>query len=295
MVTECDDAEGGPIDEGRPAPAVGHSPVRRWLELTVIIAVALVAAAIVRTYVAQPFYIPSESMEPTLHGCLGCTSDRIVVNKLVYRARTVHSGDIVVFTTPTSWTADGTPTGGASNVLTRLAAEIGVPSTQRYLVKRVIATGGQTIRCCDSSGRIEVLPAGATRWVSLDEPYVTDPLPVISATSSGRAFAAVTIPSGRLWVMGDNRNLSADSLYHLRVNDGNVVDSTVAQRTVVGKASVIAWPISRWRLLGPPQTFRGLAAGPPAPAWPIGVILGCLSAGAAIAGVGAHRYRRGRP
>jgi signal peptidase I len=147
-----------------------------------------------------------------------------------------------------------------------------VPPDERDLIKRVIAIGGQTVQCCDAQGRVQVSvtgPSGPFR--SLNEPYVyrdgTDnwtpadkPGQPLHDPTDTRTFGPVTIPKGRLWVMGDHRNDSADSAYHWRMSPGNVNDSTVPSGRVIGKAVVIAWPPSRWRTLGTPATFTHTAA-----------------------------------
>ena len=71
-----------------------------WWELPALIGLAIVIAILVKTFLVQPFYIPSESMEKTLHGCPGCSGDRILVSKIVYDFRDPHPGDIVVFNAP---------------------------------------------------------------------------------------------------------------------------------------------------------------------------------------------------
>ena len=80
-----------------------------WWELPVLIAVAIAVAVLIKTFLVQPFYIPSESMEKTLHGCPGCSGDRVLVNKLIFDMRDPHPGDIVVFRAPPNWDEEPTP------------------------------------------------------------------------------------------------------------------------------------------------------------------------------------------
>ena len=87
-----------------------------------------------------------------------------------------------------------------------------------------------------------------------------------------RAFGPVTVPKGRLWVMGDHRNDSADSRYHCGPSPQPRViptTSTVPIDDVIGKAFVIAWPLSRWRTLGTPSTFTTPAGASSASALPL--------------------------
>jgi signal peptidase I len=137
-----------------------------------------------------------------------------------------------------------------------------VPPDGLVLVKRVIATGGQTVRG-DAAGHVQVSTHGtAGPFRTLKEPYVYE-----SGSDSHAAFGPVTVPKGRLWVMGDHRNDSADSRFHCgsgatQGSDGPGCDptaSTVPINEVIGKAVIIAWPPSRWRTLGTPSTFKNAA------------------------------------
>lgn len=239
-----------------------------WWELPLLVAIAIGVAVLVKTFVIQPFYIPSQSMERTLHGCPGCSDDRILAFKPVYDVRDPHPGDIVVFDAPPGWN-EGPPPTAPSNPFVRAFRSVGqfigfVPPDDLVLVKRVIATGGQTIRgSTDASGRdvVQISDHGAAGpWRTLDEPFVFQDGPDPRGT-----FGPVTVPKGRLWVMGDHRNDSADSRFHCGVGGDaggcNPVTSTVPITDVIGKAIVIAWPPSRWRTLGTPATFTAAALG----------------------------------
>ncbi len=151
-----------------------------------------------------------------------------------------------------------------------------VPPDGQILVKRVIATGGQTVKG-DSSGHVQISTSGPKGpYRTLDEPYV---FVDAGQGNSMRAFGPVTVPKGRLWVMGDHRNDSADSRYHCGPgatdsgNDANcnlfAKEATVPVDDVIGKAFVIAWPPSRWRTLGTPSTFENAAAATVTPVLPV--------------------------
>jgi signal peptidase I len=305
------------VDGARPTdqPARPQNPPaaaerrRSWwskLELPLLIAVAIAIAIVLKTFVVQPFYIPSQSMEQTLHGCPGCSGDRILVFKPVFHVRDPHPGDIVVFRAPQDWNELGgvqLSSNPVAHAVQAFGQLIGVvPPSEKDLVKRVIAVGGQTVRCCDSNGNVQISDNGtAGPWRSLDEPYIYENSSWRPPSSSGergaddtRSFGPVTVPADRLWVMGDHRSDSADSRYHCGDGVGertcDPVSSTVPNDDVIGKAVVIAWPPSRWRTLGTPQTFTSLGLPGPGtlPVEPAAVAL--LVAG----GLGGWRRRRRR-
>lgn len=209
-----------------------------------LLVVALLLSFTVQHYVARVYVIPSASMEPTLHGCPGCTNDRVVVDKLSYRFSEVRAGDVVVFRGPPSWTNDFQAE-RSGNALVRAAQDVGslvglAAPDERDFVKRVIATGGQTVHCCDDGGHVVVDNQ------SLAEPYVVNdfPFPTGEASCStplrsGRCFDPVTVPEGSLWVMGDNRSSSADSRVH----------GPISVADVVGRARLVVLPVGRWQVV----------------------------------------------
>jgi signal peptidase I len=279
-------------------------------ELPILIVIAIALAIGLKTFIAQPFYIPSQSMEQTLHGCPGCRGDRILVFKPVYHVRDPHPGDVVVFKAPVDWHEEG---GQAlsSNPVAHAVQWFGqligvVPPSERDLVKRVIATGGQTVRCCDDSGNVQVSDQGANGpWRSLNEPYIFENSPWSKPGVGGnrspddsRSFGPVTVPAGRLWVLGDHRGDSSDSRYHCGAagsgSNCDPVSSTVPESDVIGKAVVIAWPPSRWRTLGTPKTFTalGLPAGIGVPGGGLPVEPGTVALAATVAIGGVRRRLR---
>ncbi|MGY1604774.1 signal peptidase I [Geodermatophilus sp. SYSU D00815] len=221
-------------------------------ELPVLLLIAFVLALLVKTFFVQAFFIPSGSMERTLHGCTGCTGDRVLVNKVPYWFGEPEPGDIVVFEGPDTWSPEiqvSEPGNWFSGALLWLGRSIGVaPPSEDDYVKRVIATGGQTVACCDPQGRVTV------DGEPLDEPYIYEDNPLES-----RAFGPVTVPEGRLWVMGDHRSASADSRTHV----GDEHAGTIAVSDVIGKAAVIVWPLDRFGLLDSPDIQGTEAAGAP--------------------------------
>ena len=221
-------------------------------ELPVLLLIAFVLALLVKTFLVQAFFIPSGSMERTLHGCTGCTGDRVLVNKIPYWFGDPKPGDIVVFKGPDTWAPEVTvtePSNPVSAGLLWLGRAVGVaPPSEDDFVKRVIATAGQTVQCCDAQGRVTV------DGKPLTEPYIFENNPIQS-----RAFGPVTVPQGRLWVMGDHRSASADSRYHV----SDQYTGTIAVKDVIGKASLIVWPPSRFAILHSPDIQGVEAAGAP--------------------------------
>ena len=235
----------------REKPAKKGSLLR---ELPVLLLIAFVLALVVKTFFVQAFFIPSGSMEQTLHGCTGCTGDRVLVNKVPYWFGEPDPGDIVVFKGPDTWTPEvsvAEPSNWFTGALLWLGRAVGVaPPSEDDFVKRVIAVEGQTVECCDPEGRVIV------DGEPVEEPYIFENNPLES-----RSFGKVTVPEGRLWVMGDHRSASADSRSHV----SDRYSGTIAVDDVIGKASVIVWPVSRFGLLDDPDIQdTGAAAVDPA-------------------------------
>ena len=231
-----------------PARAKGAKRARSfWRDLVIIVFAALVLTILLKTFVTQVFAIPTGSMENTLQ-----PGDRVLVNKLVYRFRDIARGDVVVFSGQGSWGPDAPPPPG--NPLVRfwdgVTNLIGISAPGTDYIKRVIGVPGDHVACCDA-GRVTV------NGVPLSEQSYVHP----GETPSQVPFS-VTVPPGRLWVLGDNRANSDDSRYR-RDDPGS---GTIPESAVVGRAFVIIWPPSRIGDLPIPATFgqaglRAAAAG----------------------------------
>ncbi|WP_225993959.1 signal peptidase I [Actinomadura rudentiformis] len=220
-----------------------------WKELPVLIGVALVLALIIKTFVVQAFYIPSESMENTL-----LVGDRVLVNKLVYHTRDIERGDVVVFSGLDSWDLEvdyAEPSNPVSKVLRAIGSTFGVVPGEKDYIKRVIGVPGDRVRCCDAQSRITV------NGVPLDEKsyLYTDPETGEQNKPSDIPFDA-TVGKGQLWVMGDHRELSHDSRNHR----GDPGGGTIPVSRVIGRAFVIVWPLDRIDTLPIPKTFDKAAA-----------------------------------
>jgi signal peptidase I len=194
-----------------------------WKELPILLGVAILVAVLVRAFVLQTFYIPSPSMQHTLD-----INDRVLVNKLVYDFRSPHRGEILVFRAPIEWSSN--------------------PDGEDF-IKRVIGVGGDHVVCCDPQDRLMI------NGHSLDEPYIFTENGVRDRAADEQFD--ITVPAGRLWVMGDHRSASGDSLEHWeQTEDINV--ATIREDSAVGRAFTVFWPLDRAKWLTVPKSFDGV-------------------------------------
>ena len=209
--------------------------------------------AVFKAFAVEAFRIPSGSMEDTLR-----IGDRVLVNKLVYRIRGIDRGDVVVFSGTGSWgpSPSARPAGPVLDAYHRALQWAGLESAGTDYVKRVIGLPGDRVACCDATGRITV------NGVPLDEQSYLHP----GDRPSTERFS-VSVPPGRLWVMGDHRGDSADSRYHV----GDPGAGTVPETAVVGRVFMVVWPPVRVRDVPIPATFaqRGRAVAPGAATIPM--------------------------
>lgn len=176
----------------------------RSLSYVAVVALVIVAVAGIRVFALQSFFVPSASMEPTLCGGTDCAGgdDRILVNKLAYLLHGVHRGDVVVFGRPKA--LDG-------------------QAVEKNLVKRVVATDGDTVRW-----------DRGTLWINNIEQHESYVRAACQATPSP-LVGTLVVPDGDVFVMGDNRCNSEDSRLFGPISTGSIV----------GRAFVVYWPLGR--------------------------------------------------
>ena len=192
----------------------GRRARRRFLgELPFLLLAALLLTVLVKGFLIQAFFIPSRSMEPTLE-----VGDRVVVNRLAYRVGEPAHGDVVVFLRPTG--ADQSSSAGPVSWVRRAVAQGlgGTPPGSEDLIKRVVGLPGDVVE-----GRDGALWRNDRR---VDEPYLRPG----TLTSD---FDKVRIRPGHYWVMGDNREDSADSR----------VFGQIDRSVLVGRAVLTVWPV----------------------------------------------------
>ncbi|MDG4865132.1 signal peptidase I [Streptomyces sp. T-3] len=220
-------------------------------EIPLLITVALLIALVLKTFLVQAFVIPSGSMEQTIK-----IGDRVLVDKLTpWFGSRPERGDVIVFKDPGGWlrAEQQAPKKedpvGIKQIKQGLTFIGLLPSAdEQDLIKRVVAVGGDRVKCCDKDGRVTV------NGVPIEEPYLNP------GDKPSTIKFDVTVPEGRLFVLGDHRSDSADSRYHLSTK----FRGTVSEDEVVGKAKVIAWPFGHWSKLEQRDAFAAVPDAPDA-------------------------------
>lgn len=230
-------------DEAHESKKKKTSLLRSVIEFVVVVAIALALATGIRTFIAQPFFVPSGSMEQTLQ-----IDDRVVASKITTSISGVKRGEIMVFKDPGNWLPPMQQnTDGWRSILAKAFTFVGLlPSDSGDdLVKRVIGIQGDQVACCNEAGQIVL------NGVALDESaYINGP--------TDQILFDITVPADSMFVMGDNRGNSADSRFHLDQNDGGV-----PIENAVGRVFTVVWPLSRITIETIPEIFGNpaIAAG----------------------------------
>lgn len=226
----------------RDRDAVRRRPGTAWSwvrETAIILVSALVLSLVVKTFLVQAFFIPSPSMRETL-----VENDRILVSKLTPGPFDLERGDVVVFKDPGGWLppAIKEPRGPVAEAVNEGLTFIGLlpQDAGEHLVKRVVGLPGDRVACAGPGEPVTV------NGVPLEEPYLAP------GSQPSEVKFEVTVPANSLWVMGDNRQQSADSRRHM----GEPGGGSVPVANVVGVAFVTVWPIDRFTILrNPSATF----------------------------------------
>ncbi len=217
-------------------------------ELLFVVVGAIIVSSLLRMFVGQMFIIPSASMENTL-----LIGDRVVVQKIT----DFHRGDVVVFADPGDWLAgEATEERGPMGKFFEFVGVLPDTSTG-HLIKRVIGMPGDRVKCCDSRGRLSVngQPLDETSYLYTD--------PDGTQVDPSDITFEVVVPKDRIFVMGDHRDLSADSRCHLSDLSSTQKKGAVAfvpEDLVVGPAFAIAAPFDRATRLRRPDTFAQVPA-----------------------------------
>ena len=239
-------ANGGTKEsEGAGEQASGWQRFRSGaIEVALIVVGALIISAVLRAFIGQMFVIPSKSMQNTLQ-----VGDRVIAVK----AADFHRGDVVVFKDTEHWLPAAQDRRSVPGQILEVVGLL--PNTSsNYLIKRVIGMPGDTVACCNINGQVTV------NGKALDERSYLYSENGETVKPSAMKFR-VTVPQGRIFVLGDHRNASGDSRYHLQDLDPDEYTGApgfVPLDDVVGPAKAILMPLNRIDSLGTPDTFQGI-------------------------------------
>ena len=201
-------------------------------EFPILVVVALIVSLLIKTFLVQFFYIPSGSMENTLQ-----IKDRVAVNKIPLISRSIHRGDIVVFRDPANWLSEPFTTESpfiVEKIREGLVAVGILPNpAKQYLVKRVVGIGGDRVICCSKSKKLTINGKESI------EPYIFE-----GNDPSDMNFD-VTVPTGKIWVMGDHRGASADSRYH----QDDINKGMVPLNRLTGRVVAVIWPFKNLKII----------------------------------------------
>jgi signal peptidase I len=195
-------------------------------ELPILVILALLVSLLIKSFLVQFFYIPSGSMENTLQ-----IKDRVAVNRVPFIGNDISRGDVIVFRDPAGWLPEASSvTGnGITNAIREGLVLVGIipnPAKQ-YLVKRVIGVAGDNVVAKDQVLTINGKPT--------NEPYI------FAGNSPSDTDFNITVPEGKVWVMGDHRGASGDS----RVHQDDVNNGMVPVEKITGRVIATIWPIKQ--------------------------------------------------
>jgi signal peptidase I len=199
-----------------------------WRFVVLAVVMIFLFLAVVRNAWMDVYYIPSESMEPTM-----LTGDRVLVSRLAFANRPVERGDVVVFDGRGSFVPLKSGHGPVLDGVIGAGQWMGLVPNNNVYVKRVLGVAGDTVKCCSAGGLLEI------NGVPVTESYLHP-----GDVPSDVKFE-VTVPQGRLWLMGDHRSVSLDSRSLLGAPGGGLIST----ERVMGSPIATVWPLGRMHVL----------------------------------------------
>lgn len=197
---------------------------KNTIQIIFVIILGVLISSLIKLFLFQGFYIPSQSMEPTLQ-----INDRIIVNQLYPTPFSLKRGDIIVFQDKTNWMQNNTVE--EASLLEKLNP-LQPNLKDKFLIKRVIGLPGDTISYTKGDKYIKI------NGVSHEESYL------LSSGEPSQIDFNIKVPQDSVWVMGDNRNNSSDSRYNQDKNGG-----FIKYENIIGKAVILYYPLNNATIL----------------------------------------------
>jgi signal peptidase I len=204
-----------------------------WRFVLLAFGLVVLLSGVVRSLWLDVYYIPSASMEP-----LFTAGDRILVSRTDFQSEPIRRGDVVVFDGRGSFAPLNSGAGPLQEALVTAGNWLGLTGSDTTYVKRVIGLPGDNVVCCDARQRLTV------NGKPIVEPYIHG-----GDAPSNHKFS-VSVPAGRLWLLGDHRSVSADSRSLLGAPGGGMVRID----RVIGRPVQIIWPLDRFGSVVRPST-----------------------------------------
>lgn len=200
-------------------------------EIVETVVIVLFLVFIIRHFIAEPRWIPSASMHPTL-----IEGDRLIIEKISANFTKPKRGDILVFypphrqLDPTWWGA--------------FTRSIGFFGKDDAFIKRVIGLPGDTIKISDDNHLF-------INGKQLNEPYAIGSSTISCEIAPYCARPSLKVPQGKYFMMGDNRSNSEDSRFW----------GFLPEKRIIGKAFFVFWPLNRIKLFKSPK-YKNITTSP---------------------------------